>query len=301
MEVESAAPAAQDFSSEGLFVRKSSGLVREIGVRDTLGIGLGALVLMGAFSNVAVFTQYFPNGDYYLPIIIGGLICLVLTYAYVQLVGTFPRSGGEYVYASRVFGPVFGAAVGGAVLVAVCLNCGNTVVQLGQIFVPLAFSTVGDALHIHALVTFGDSTLAHKTAYLIVGFPPQTWRSSSALRWAAFQHGQVRGRIDLRSLGKARSVRWARALSGLSGAVRDLRRRCAARWLMRCRTRSAISPGVARTAARGASFGIWGIPSRDIACPRPVNPDRSGSLKCWLRRAAEYLFRVASHQAERSR
>lgn len=140
--------------SEGLFVRKSSGLVREIGMRDTFGIGAGILVVMGLFPGFVVFMELFPGVDYYIPILVGAVISVLLGLTYSQLVSTFPRSGGEYVYASRTFKPVLGAIVGGAVLVAVTLNCANTVVQVGQFFVPYSLQAIGSALGWHGLQHF---------------------------------------------------------------------------------------------------------------------------------------------------
>jgi amino acid transporter len=121
------------------------------------------------FSLSAIFLQVFPNGDYYLPIIVGAVTAAVLAFAYAQLVATFPRSGGEYIYASRVFTPVVGAAAGGALLIALTLAGSLNVVSTDQIYVQFMFMTLGHGLGIHALVTFGASTLAHKAAWIVIG------------------------------------------------------------------------------------------------------------------------------------
>ena len=89
-------------ASEGLFVRQSSGLVREVGTRDFLGIGVGTLLVVAVYSLGAIFLASYPNGDFYIPIIVGGVAALILAFTYSQLVSTFPRSGGEYIYASRI-------------------------------------------------------------------------------------------------------------------------------------------------------------------------------------------------------
>jgi basic amino acid/polyamine antiporter, APA family len=153
----------------GLFARKSSGLVREVGVRDSLGIGLSLLLLIAVYSISAIFLGAFPNGDYYVPLLVGAVISGILAFAYAQLVATFPRAGGEYTYASRIFSPVAGAAVGGAALIALTYIGSINIVQTSQLYVPFMFSTVGDALGIDALVTFGSSTLTTKTAWIITG------------------------------------------------------------------------------------------------------------------------------------
>jgi basic amino acid/polyamine antiporter, APA family len=154
---------------EGLFLRRSSGLVREIGIRDTFGIGAGILVVMGTFSGYAIFLQLLPGTDYYVAIVVGAIISLFLALTYSQLVTTFPRSGGEFVYASRVFTPLLGAMVGGAVLVAVLLNGANTAVQISQIYLPFSLDAIGNALGWSGLSHFGQVDLVKHTPAFLTG------------------------------------------------------------------------------------------------------------------------------------
>lgn len=163
----SEAPVAAP-QGEGLFIRKSSGLVREVGLREAFGINAGILCMIYSIFSLAIFQVSFPNTDYYIPIIVGGVISLLLCLAYSQLVATFARSGGEYVYTSRVFGPLVGATVGGALIVGITLACAFTVIGEGQIGVPLMFTAIGEALKSHSIIHFGTSTLLAKTPYLIV-------------------------------------------------------------------------------------------------------------------------------------
>ena len=167
-EVPTSIPGAPDRTT-GLFVRQSSGLVREVGVRDSLGIGLGVLLLVAVYSVTAIFLDAFPNGDFYLPIIVGAAISALLAFGYAQLVSTFPRAGGEYVYASRVFAPIVGALVGGALLVTLIVSGSTNIVEMCQVYAPFMFTSLGHALHWPALVTFGSSTLSHKGAWMLIG------------------------------------------------------------------------------------------------------------------------------------
>ena len=153
---------------EGLFIRKSSGLIRDVGLREAFGINAGILCMIYDIIVLAIFQVTFPHTDFYLPLLVGAAISLVLSLAYAQLVGTFARSGGEYVYTSRVFGPILGAAVGGALIVGITLAGAFTVIGLAQVGVPLMFTAIGQALGSHALVTFGSATLIAKTPYVIV-------------------------------------------------------------------------------------------------------------------------------------
>jgi basic amino acid/polyamine antiporter, APA family len=154
--------------NEGLFLRRSSGLVREIGRRETFGIGVGIILLTSAFINYAAGLGTSTGGDYVLPILIAGAVSVVVVLMYAQLLCAMPRSGGDYVYASRIAGPFVGAALGGLVLLAMMLNAGNTAVVWGQLLMPYFFATAGSALHIHALTSF-STTVATKTGFLISG------------------------------------------------------------------------------------------------------------------------------------
>jgi basic amino acid/polyamine antiporter, APA family len=169
MAVSDHAAPPEGVGGEGLFVRKSSGLVRELGTRELIGMGFGGVSLIGLFAVTPIFLQAFPNGDFYVPLIIGFVVSLLLALAYTQMVGVFPKSGGEYVWTSRTFGPLLGAVMGGAVLIVVCLNSATSIVLITQISVPFAFTTIGQTLHIGALTDFGTKSLVGHTGWIICG------------------------------------------------------------------------------------------------------------------------------------
>ena len=66
----------------------------------------------------------------------------------------------------RIFHPIAGAAVGGALLLFFMLGLGGNSIFVGQLFLPQFFATAGSALHVHAFTTFA-TTLGGKTAYFI--------------------------------------------------------------------------------------------------------------------------------------
>src|SRR3954453_13439762 len=107
-------------------------------MRDSLAIGVGLLLLVAVYSVGNIFLQAFPNGDLYVPIIVGAVSACFLAFAYAQLVSTFPRAGGEFVYVSRIFTPFAGAVIGGALLLTMTVLGGLNIVQTCQIYVPFA-------------------------------------------------------------------------------------------------------------------------------------------------------------------
>jgi basic amino acid/polyamine antiporter, APA family len=92
-----------------LFARKSSGLIREFGMFDTLsfnviGYALGLVLAVTPFFAGALF----PNANIFLIVIIGTIFALFNGLVYGLLAGAMPRSGGEYVYIGRVLHPAIG-------------------------------------------------------------------------------------------------------------------------------------------------------------------------------------------------
>ena len=106
-----------------VFARKASGLTREAGMLDTTyfaimnnAVPVSIWFVIGAYS-------WLPGANLTLACIIT-LICVVFGFAMVWgiLGGSMPRSGGSYVYNSRIIHPIIGLGVsfcnGGFVMLA---------------------------------------------------------------------------------------------------------------------------------------------------------------------------------------
>ncbi len=97
-----------------MFLRKATGLVREVSVWDAIvlnssgmnvGVGIALLFLWGA--NL-------PGANFFLAIVICTVfVALSTAYNYAAAAGAFPRSGADYVFTSRVLGPVWGFMLSG--------------------------------------------------------------------------------------------------------------------------------------------------------------------------------------------
>ncbi|MHB1502214.1 MAG: amino acid permease, partial [Candidatus Dormibacteria bacterium] len=102
-----AAPPTQP-AGRALFVRQSSGLVREVSVRNALffnaaafiGAGVGWYPVFYALPFVAV-GMVGPFSTYGWAAIITGAFCVLLGMIYASLSTVMPRSGGDYVFTSR--------------------------------------------------------------------------------------------------------------------------------------------------------------------------------------------------------
>lgn len=91
--------------AEGGFARKASGLVREFSQLDAWIYNVLALnlVVLIALAYVAA-TATFPDASLWLAVVICGIFCTFEAVAYAFFLTIMPRSGGDYVFQSRILG-----------------------------------------------------------------------------------------------------------------------------------------------------------------------------------------------------
>jgi APA family basic amino acid/polyamine antiporter len=99
----------QDTGKPGLFVRRSSGLVREFGMSDVavinlVGVNLGIVAAL----SIAALAGLWPGASMILVVVIGAAISLATVITYGLLSAAMPRAGGDYVFVSRGLTPVLG-------------------------------------------------------------------------------------------------------------------------------------------------------------------------------------------------
>ncbi|MDR3574377.1 MAG: APC family permease [Anaerolineaceae bacterium] len=108
------AKGAQAEAGSGMFLRKATGLVREVSVWDAIvlnssgmnvGVGVALLFLWGA--------QMPGASILWATIICTVFVAVTTAYNYAAAAGAFPRSGADYVFTSRVLGPVWGFMLSG--------------------------------------------------------------------------------------------------------------------------------------------------------------------------------------------
>src|SRR5579871_5309126 len=102
-------PSAATTTASGLYVRRSSGLVREFGAKDTFVFNVVAFAPGLSIALIPIsLAQTVPNVNVYALIVVSVIFAIAngLTYAYLS--AAMPRSGGEYVYLGRIVNPVVG-------------------------------------------------------------------------------------------------------------------------------------------------------------------------------------------------
>jgi basic amino acid/polyamine antiporter, APA family len=153
-------PQAQlerEAADSGLFIRKSSGLVRAMGVRDTFSVNIGLLNIVAVGLTNFFALALFPGADLTVPFIISGVANIFVVLTYAQLTMSIPRAGGDYVFIGRIFHPLLGAMLGVAFLLNTMLFVGTIGAVIAQVYLPFAFGAIGQALHSSTIAGWGDS------------------------------------------------------------------------------------------------------------------------------------------------
>jgi len=97
--------------SKEVFTRKATGLTRPFGVYDTLIIAVGAINLgSGTLLVYSSSLAFAPGYNYALSLFIATVMNLFVVLAYSQITVAMPRSGGDYVFVSRIINPTLGFA-----------------------------------------------------------------------------------------------------------------------------------------------------------------------------------------------
>lgn len=99
--------------AESVFLRKATGLVREMGLVS--GVLFGLTFSVQIFSGVCCVIPFYAGfgnfvGNYWLAIAIGLITTLLVLSVYAHFSSAMPRSGGDYVFLGRTMHPLLGFA-----------------------------------------------------------------------------------------------------------------------------------------------------------------------------------------------
>lgn len=162
-------------SEGGLFLRKSSGLVREAGLFDTVFYNW---IAAGAVGLALVYNLYwalnaFPGVDLVaatlltIPFAIAGVIVFGL------LATAMPRSGGDYVFVSRIINPVWGFISSWMGFISVVAYTGWVAWFTAVAFVPAALGvlagTSGDSVFLDLSAWAAGSTGSLVIGLVLIG------------------------------------------------------------------------------------------------------------------------------------
>jgi len=98
-----------------VFVRDSTGLVKNVSFLDTIGLNISNMSIGGALGLIAYIFVAFPAGMTGVNLVYGSLIAFAVSIpqiiVYTKMTRALPRTGGDYVWVSRTFGGLFGSSI----------------------------------------------------------------------------------------------------------------------------------------------------------------------------------------------
>ncbi|WP_127356589.1 APC family permease [Actinacidiphila soli] len=110
MSAPSQLPTTPAEEQAGVFIRNSTGLIREVSLVDAFIMNsFGMNVAVGGVFLYLQAQTAFPGGNILLAVVVGTLLmAFTLLRVYSEFAAAMPRSGGDYVFVSRTLHPIVG-------------------------------------------------------------------------------------------------------------------------------------------------------------------------------------------------
>ena len=114
-------------SAEGrYFVRQATGLVRQFSAIDVFTWSIIFFPWLTSWAGIFWVTpDYYQNVNYYASLAVWAVIAIVIVLLYWQLTSVMPRSGGDYVFISRVLSSPLGFVASFLFFVAILISAGS--------------------------------------------------------------------------------------------------------------------------------------------------------------------------------
>lgn len=132
--------------AEKLWVRKASGLVRSVSPLDAfaMGVNYSGVGLIAMFMGWSY--AWYPHGNPYVAYIFGGIWCMIAMLCYSFLAIALPRSGGDYIFVSRILHPSLGFAFNLLVVWATVMWASWNGYYMSTVGIPTMIGAIGYAL-----------------------------------------------------------------------------------------------------------------------------------------------------------
>jgi basic amino acid/polyamine antiporter, APA family len=155
-----------------IYTRDATGLRKEAGPFDIFvynvnnqNIALGVIFLFGGLAS-------YPGGSFALTVLVATLLVIPIYVVYSRLSADMPRSGGDYVWVSRIlgrkFGPLLGFTVAATWIMSAFVSIGAPMAFMAQFGIAPFLRELGSAAGSVALAHAGDWVYSNNGT-LIVG------------------------------------------------------------------------------------------------------------------------------------
>ena len=113
-------------SSSGVFLRDATGIVKELSARDVFAWTVVFFPWLTSWAGIFWVTpDFYQNVNYYAGLAVWGAIALVIVLLYWQLTSIMPKTGGDYVFISRVLSSPVGFIASFLFFVALLISAGS--------------------------------------------------------------------------------------------------------------------------------------------------------------------------------
>ncbi len=149
----------QEPSKPSFFTRQSSGLVRGISLPSSVVLNLSFIGIVQAVLAVTLIPSTFPGASLVLATIIAVVLCLAPYAMYGLFARLMPRSGGDYVFASRSLGSWLGLAASINVTLWYIAAIAYLTYLIPQSALSGTFASIGAIDHSNTLLTWATDVI----------------------------------------------------------------------------------------------------------------------------------------------
>ena len=160
---------AHEASSQDVYVRQSSGLVRTVSARTALLANLVGMGIIVNFFWVVFASAGYPNANLVTTVGIGVLINVGVGFVYWMLASAMPRSGGDYIFVGRIFHPSVGFATNLLFTVVFVTWAGYFAYYTAFYGLPMMFSSFAIAGGSHTALAWANTLQSSLNDQFLVG------------------------------------------------------------------------------------------------------------------------------------
>jgi APA family basic amino acid/polyamine antiporter len=158
-------------------------LVRGLSLFDATMLIVGSVIGSGIFVAPSIMAGYIQGPGLLLGLwILGGVLTLFGALAYGELAAAMPRAGGQYVFLSRAFGPLWGFLYGWTLLLAINTGFIAAVAVAFAKYLGVFFPSVGEGT---VFFTVAGRAFSSAQAVALVVIVALTWINITGLRTGA--------------------------------------------------------------------------------------------------------------------
>jgi amino acid transporter len=161
--------APQEGGERKLYARKSSGLIRTIGIFGAMVFGVHCISLSSSglipFSWVA---GVWPGSSIIGVLTVAMIFCLFHSYVYANIGATMPRSAADYTLASRVLNAPLAFAASWTLVIFSAMVAGSLIAWIPSSVVPTFMQTMGTVFGNQTMLSFGTWS-ASTTGIIVLG------------------------------------------------------------------------------------------------------------------------------------